>query len=77
MDVRSIIKHLGGAAVLASRIHLPGNGVGALRVRAWANRQTIPGQYWAAIAAYSKEADLGVTLEVLAAAHAVARAEAA
>lgn len=76
MDVRSIIKSLGGAAALARGIGLPGNGIGALRARAWSQRNAIPGQYWASIAAYSREADLGITVEVLADAHAVETVEA-
>lgn len=69
MDIRSIVLRMGGAATVARGIGLPGNGVGALRVRAWVNRGRIPGAYWGPIAAYSKEQGLGVTLEVLAAAH--------
>lgn len=70
MTVSQIIKSLGGATVLADGIGLPGEGIGALRVRAWSQRGAIPGAYWAAISAFSKEAGHGVTLEVLAAAHA-------
>lgn len=71
MDAKTLIKRLGGAAALSAGIGLPDGGLGALRVRAWARRNTIPGPYWATIAAYSKEAGHGVTLEVLAAAHAL------
>lgn len=77
MTVSEIITALGGAAVLARRLGFPPGDVGPKRVRAWALRQSIPGEYWAALAAYSKEAECGVTLEVLAAAHAVSRFEAA
>jgi hypothetical protein len=77
MDVTEIIKKLGGAPRLASALGLPGEGVGALRVRAWGYRQSIPGEYWADIAAFSKENGFGVSLEDLAQAHAARRAEAA
>jgi len=77
MTASEIIKRLGGASRLSKALRFPEGETGAVRIRAWAQRETIPGQYWAAIAAYSKEADLGVTLEALAAAHAVTRAEAA
>jgi len=71
MQIAEIITRLGGAAAVARQLGLPSKDVGAKRVRAWALRGSIPGEYWAAIAAYSKEAEKGVTLEVLAAAHAV------
>lgn len=74
MTSASIIKRLGGATSLARSLDLPANDVGAKRVRAWALQGSIPGKYWASIAAISKEAGLGVTLEVLAAAHAEAPA---
>lgn len=77
MDVTEIIKKLGGAPRVATALALPGDGVGALRVRAWGYRQSIPGEYWAGIAAFSAENGLGVSLEDLANAHAARRAEAA
>lgn len=77
MTVAKLITRMGGAAALAKALGLPGNDIGPKRVRAWALRGSIPAEYWAQLAAYSKERELGVTLEVLAAAHAVARAEAA
>ena len=69
MTVPEIVTRLGGASVLAGGIGLPPDGRGALRVRAWKQRQVIPGQYWAAIVRYADQADLGVTLADLAAAH--------
>lgn len=77
MDIRSIVKRLGGAPAVARGLKLPENGVGALRVRAWVHRGNIPAVYWGPIAAFSKESGLGVTLEVLAAAHTAPMAEAA
>lgn len=68
MLVSSLIKSLGGAAAVARGIGLPAE-VGGLRVRAWARREVIPGQYWAAIAAYAQMRGAEVTLEVLATAH--------
>lgn len=70
MTVAEIIRRLGGATVLAERLGFPGADVGAKRIRAWALRNSIPGEYWASVSAYSKEAGKGVTLEVLASVHA-------
>jgi len=77
MRISEIIRSLGGAAEVARRLDLPARDVGAKRVRAWALRDSIPAEYWEALAAYSKERELGVSLEVLAAAHAVQRESAA
>lgn len=70
MTPPDIIDRLGGSAALASALGFPPGDVGGKRIRAWRLRKSIPGEYWAAIAAYSKEAGRGITLEVLAAAHA-------
>jgi len=77
MTVAKLIAHMGGAAVLAKALVLPDNDVGAKRVRAWASRGSIPAGYWEALTAYSKTERLGVSLEVLAAAHAARRESAA
>ena len=69
MTASEIIKRLGGAARLSRALELPAGETGAVRVRAWAIRQAIPGGYWGRIAAYSKENGFDVTLEDLAAAH--------
>lgn len=69
MTPSAIIARLGGAAVLARALRFPANDVGAKRVRAWSLRNSIPSEYWAGIAAHSKEQGLGITLEVLASAH--------
>ena len=76
MTVTEIIKQLGGAAALARKLGLPPNGVGALRVRAWGYRNSIPAEHWSSIAALARAEDLAVTLELLADAHA-SRVEAA
>lgn len=70
MKISEIIRALGGAAEIAKRLRFPAGDVGAKRVRAWSMRGSIPAEYWEALAAYSKEDGLGVTLEVLAASHA-------
>ncbi|MGX8273240.1 carph-isopro domain-containing protein [Brevundimonas diminuta] len=75
MTPTAIIARLGGAAALARALRLPPNDVGAKRVRAWALRNSIPSEYWVGIAAHSKEQGLGVTLEVLASAHAALAGE--
>jgi hypothetical protein len=77
MTVAEIIIRLGGAPAIAQSLGLPAGDVGAKRVRAWASRRSIPAEYWAGIAAFSKEGRKGITLEVLAAAHAAPVAEAA
>lgn len=76
MTVSDIVKKL-EPPKLAEALGLPRDGVGALRVRAWGYRGSIPGEYWAAITAYSQSNGLGITLEVLAEAHAVPTAVAA
>ena len=69
MRISEIILSLGGAAVVARHIGLPAGDVGPKRVRAWALRNSIPAEYWAALTAYSERSGKGVTLEVLATAH--------
>jgi len=69
MTVAEIIVRLGGAPTVAQKLGLPGDDVGAKRVRAWATRKRVPPEYWGALAAISKEGGHGVTLEALAAAH--------
>lgn len=70
MTPSQIISELGGAAVLAAALGFPGNDVGAKRVRAWDLRKRIPAEYWVAIAAYASRAEIGVSLDDLANAHA-------
>lgn len=77
MTVPEIVKALGGSAALAAGMNLPGNGIGALRVRAWVQRKSIPAAYWSRIVAYSKELGRDVTFEVLASAHEGFQTEAA
>ncbi len=60
---------LGGAPSTAAGLGLPSGDVGAKRVRAWADRQRIPPDYWAGLIAYSDRAGLGLTLTQLASAH--------
>lgn len=76
MQIADIIRALGGAPAVSKGLGFPPGDVGAKRVRAWATRNSIPGEYWSALSAYSNENGLGITLEVLAVAHAVIRAEA-
>lgn len=70
MTPSQIIAALGGAAVLAAALGFPGNDVGAKRVRAWDLRKRIPSEYWVAISAYASRAEIAVTLDDLANAHA-------
>lgn len=67
--INDIIQRLGGPPAVAGGLGLPGCDVGAKRVRAWATRNRIPGEYWASIVAYSDRAGFGVTLADLARAH--------
>ncbi len=76
MTASEIIKRLGGAAQLSKALGLP-VATGPLRIRAWSHRNAIPGTYWWPIAAYSDAEGLGVSLEVLASAHAALDGEAA
>ena len=70
MTVSEIIEKLGGAPAIVRALGLPDGDVGAKRVRAWRTRGSIPAEYWAAIASYSRASSLDVTLEALAEAHA-------
>lgn len=70
MTVAILVTRLGGAAAVAKALGLPDGDVGPKRVRAWALRNSIPAEYWSVISDYSNKAGLGVTLEVLAKAHA-------
>lgn len=76
MTISELIKGLGGATVLSEGIGLPGEGVGALRVRAWAQRNAIPGGYWKAIADFAHRSGSPITLDTLAEVHAVGAAAA-
>lgn len=69
MTVSQIIEKLGGPKAIVTALSLPAAGVGTLRVRAWRHRKSIPAEYWAAIAKFSKDEGRGVSLEDLAAAH--------
>lgn len=77
MQIVEIIRALGGAPAVSRGLGFPPGDVGAKRVRAWATRNSIPSEYWSALSAYSDASGLGITLEVLAAAHAGIRTEAA
>lgn len=73
MDVIEIIKRLGGSADLAVSLNFPTDDVGAKRIRAWGARSSIPVEYWLDIVSHSDAVGAGVTLDVLATAHARAK----
>lgn len=49
MNVREIIEKLGGAAIVAREMGLPGGDVGAKQIRAWCFRDSIPAEWFAAL----------------------------
>lgn len=50
MNVKDVIKALGGATVLARALGLPDQEVGAKLVRAWGLRDSVPAEWFAAVA---------------------------
>lgn len=77
MDHIATIKALGGAKAVADALRARGVAVADVTVRSWTlSGRTIPGKYWAHIAAVAAEKGQHVSFEALAAAAAV-RPEAA
>lgn len=65
MDVQRIISALGGPANIAAHTGIPANTVAY-----WKQRRSIPATRWLALTAMQGAAEMGVTVEALAAAHA-------
>lgn len=67
MDVKTIVKTMGGAATLARKLGMPDGDVGAKAVRAWVNRDSIPAVWFTAIASAARSEGHGeITVETLA-----------
>lgn len=66
MNTREVVKLLGGAAELARALDLPGDDQGAKQVRAWIYRDSIPAEWFAAIARVAAKRGQAVTVESLA-----------
>lgn len=73
MQIHEIISSLGGSVRIAAALGFPDGDVGAKRVRAWAARSSIPSEYWQDIVNHSAALEAGISLSVLAAAHARGR----